>query len=399
MAKRFICSKMFTDVNIKIPNSIIKNCCKSRDFLISEDEMKSSNLILENSEYIRRKTSMVRDNELPSQGCDTCLRTEDNHFFNLWNEWDIQDYDAERDEKLITEDNFTTFEFMLSSVCDLKCIYCHPKDSSSWAKELGVPMHEGDENWKNTILSQLYELLEKKQFQDDTTYYFFFSGGEPTYNPETLVMIEKILDIVHSKTDNPVIVISTNANTKPKVLDKYIDLVRKYNNIQWIFDCSIDGVGEICEAIRYGIQWGRAIENIERLIVEPNVKIRISPTLNLYSVPTLEEFFSFFIDLFERHGQLAEDNFNTNMAQEMAMTPAFLPKEYKKYFNSSIKICEEMGVKKIHKHLIRVQSMVGTKHNDENKEKVRAQFEYFKQKRPDTDWERLFPHVVKLIGE
>lgn len=396
---RNVCSKMFTDLNIKFPNNIVKNCCKSNDYIMSAEEVSVDNMLLMNNEYVRRKSSMLFDDKLPKRGCDTCLNVgTGNSLFTSWNIWKINDFNEERDNKLLTDENFSTFEFMLSSACDLKCVYCHPKDSSSWAKEMGVPVYKGSDTWKETVLSQLYELLEKKEFDPKIHYFFFFSGGEPTYNPETIVMIQRMLEILSVKNCRASFVISTNANTKEKVLDKYIELVRNYPRIEWVFDCSLDGIGEVCEAIRYGIVWDRAIQNIERLSKEFNVKIRISPTVNLYSIPTMEEFVSFFIDLIKKNGRVTPDLFNFNMTQETPMSPASLPDEYKKYLDKPIEICKNNGVFYF-KHLQNVREIIGTNHNKDSTEKVKKQFQYFKEKRPDTDWDALFPHIVKLIGE
>lgn len=395
---RYVCSKMFTDLNIKFPNNIIKNCCKSNDYIMTDDEVKSDNIFITNKEYVRRKSSMLFDNELPKNGCDTCLNYKENSLFNTWNEWNIQGYDEHRDNNLITSEQFDLFEFMLSSACDLKCIYCHPKDSSSWAKELNVPVYKGSDKWKDTVLNQLYTLLERKVFNDDVNYFFFFSGGEPTYNPETIIMIEKMVSILSHKVKRLHFVISTNANTKETIFNRYIDLVKKYPNINWVFDCSIDGIGEVCEAIRHGIVWDRAIANMKIMMKQPNIKVRISPTVNLYSIPSMKEFVEYFVTLFEENNVIHEDMFNFNMAQEPAMSPAFLPTEYKQYLDKPIEICKNRNIS-FYKHLDQIKNIIGTDYTEDTKIKVKRQFDYFKEKRPATDWDKLFPHIVELVGE
>ena len=395
---RYVCSKMFTDVNIKFPNNIIKNCCKSNNYIITEEEIKSENIFVMNNEYIRRKSTMLFENELPKNGCDTCINFKENSLFNTWNQWNIEGFDAQRDNDLLMTEKFNQFEFMLSSACDLKCVYCHPKDSSSWANELSVPVHVGNNDWKTHVLSQLYDLLEKKEFEPCENYYFFFSGGEPTYNPETITMIEKIIEIVFKKTNKININIVTNANTKEKVFDKYIDLVNRYPNVKWVFDCSLDGVGKVCEAIRYGIVWDRAIINIKRMMEHPNITVRISPTINLYSIPTMEKFLLFFIELFEKHNRIERYMFNFNMAQEIEMCPSGLPNEYKYYLDNPIKICDNYNIV-FGDHLRQVQNIIGSNENLSTRKKIKTKFDYFKKMRPDTDWNSLFPHIVELIDE
>lgn len=385
---------MFTDLNIKFPYNCIKNCCKTNDVTISLDELSKSDFLIENKEYLRRKSSMLFDNKLPENGCDTCIITEPNSLFRSWNIWNEEITNSKK-EYLYKADSLNTYEFVLSSACDLKCVYCAPKDSTSWAKELGVPINQGSPEWEDQVLNELFLHLSKKEFTLDN-YYFFFSGGEPTYNPKTLWMIEKILELVPLSKSK--IIISTNANTKNFVFQKYLNLIRSKPDVNWVFDCSIDSVGEKCEAIRYGIKWDLAISNISQLLKEPNVDVRISPTINMYSIPDMEEFVKFFIDLFKKHSKKHEYIFNFNMVQETDLTPMSMPKKYKQYLNKPIKICKKENIK-FYSHLENVKNLIGSKIDETTSEKIEKKFNYFKLKRPTKDWDNLFPHVLDIIKE
>jgi sulfatase maturation enzyme AslB (radical SAM superfamily) len=391
--KRYVCSKMFTDVNIKFPYNCVKNCCKSNDYVSSVDDVLSEDFFLSNPEYIRRKTDMMVHNKLPVKGCDTCINTGEYSLFETWNTWNNE---KQNDPSILSSDLFETYEFVLSSACDLKCVYCHPKDSTSWAKEKGVPPNKGSDKWKQSVIAKLIESLKTKKFREDQTYTFFFSGGEPTYNTETLEFVNEILKYVPKKNTN--ICISTNANTKPKVFQKYLNAVQSDTTVNWIFDCSIDGIGEVCEAIRHGISWSNAIQNIDTLLQQPNVTVRISPTVNLYSIPTMSEFVHFFVDLFQKHGKIHNGMFNYNMAQEAGMSPANLPLEYNAYLDESISYLKSIDVS-YHAHLENIKNIIGTDYNEYKTVRMAEKFQYFKDKRPETDWEGLFPHIVKIIGK
>lgn len=335
---RYVCSKMFTDMNVKFPYDNIVNCCKARSYQISDEEFDSLekqglNPLIHNAEYLRRKSSMIDDNELPSNACDACIKTEPNSLFRTWNTWHSRDF-SNRD-KYMYGDNFTNYEFVLSSACDLKCVYCAPKDSSSWAKEMGVPVNRGNEKWKHQIQTALLDHLRQKEYDPDVDYWFFFSGGEPTYNPETLPLIEQIIDIV----PRPNIIISTNANTKPKVLDRYLDAVRRDRQIKWRFHCSIDDINERAEAIRYGLDWNQAISNMKILMQEPNVTVRVCPTVNLLSVPSMTDFVTYFYGLFQEYDHVNADMFDVNMVQEYNLSPWSMPEEYRSCLDEAIAFC------------------------------------------------------------
>lgn len=389
---QFICSKMFTDVNIKFPYNCVKNCCKSNDYELDVNEHAESSIFTDNSEYMRRKYDMLYLNKLPEGGCDTCIQAEPNSLFRNWNVWNNPISSDTRD-KLYHSDDFSTYEFVLSSACDLKCVYCAPKDSSSWAKELGVPVNKGDDDWSERVLYDLQMHLKHKTYDKDV--WFFFSGGEPTYNTETLPLIDDIIRLVPNKYLN--IVISTNANTKPKMMARFIDAVRNNPDVKWTFDCSVDGVGERGAAIRYGMDWARTVLNIREYLKQPNVTVRISPTVNLYSIPTMYEFVEYFYKMFNIHNKVHPHMFNFNMVQEPELSPWSMPAHYAD-LQPVIDFCE---VHDIHfsKHLINVQQLLGTKIDEHTATHIGTKLEYFKEKRPDVDWEELFPHVRKIIDE
>jgi sulfatase maturation enzyme AslB (radical SAM superfamily) len=391
---QYICSKMFTDLNIKFPYNCIKNCCKSNDIVIETDELSKENFLIENKEYLRRKASMLFKNKLPINGCDTCIITEPNSLFKSWNTWN-HEISSTQKEQFYQADLLNTYEFVLSSACDLKCIYCAPKDSTSWAKELNVPINKGNDQWEEAVLSELFKHLSNKNFTDDK-YYFFFSGGEPTYNPKTLWMIEKILELVPLSKSK--IIISTNANTKSSVFQKYLNVIRERREVNWVFDCSIDSVGKKCEAVRHGINWDLAISNISKLLQEPNVDVRISPTVNMYSIPDMEDFVNFFIRLFKDNNKLHKYIFNFNMVQEPDLSPMSMPIKYKQLLDNPIEICRKENIV-FYTHLQNVQNLIGTKIDNNTSFYVKEKFNYFKTKRPETDWDLLFPHVKDIIEE
>lgn len=392
---RYVCSKMFTDVNVKVPYDGLKNCCKTNDYVISDQEMhdleaRGHNILTHNAEYLRRKREMLDNNQLPMKGCDTCIQAEPNSLFRTWNTWEGRDFSNKK--QFLYGDNFTNYEFVLSSACDLKCVYCSDKDSSSWAKELGVPVNKGRSEWKDKILAALLDHLRNKTFDPNTSYWFFFSGGEPTYNPETLQLIEQIISIV----PQPNIIISTNGNTKPAVMKKYIAAVRDKPNVNWRFHCSVDGIGEYAEAIRHGMTWDNFISNITALMQEPNVTVRICPTVNLYSIPRMHEFVTYFHELFSKYDHVTPDMFDANMVQEPELSPWSMPDKYKSYLDSSIEYCDMYELDYAN-HLRNVREMIGTKVDKTTASKIQHKWDYFKLRRPENDWDGLFPHVNDII--
>jgi len=395
-----ICSKMFTDINIRFPYSSIKNCCKTEDESTSLHDIKKYGLI-ETPGYLAKKADMLFLNELPKNACNSCIKTEPYSLFRTWNEWK-DTFTNQQKTELYKSDNLQTFEFVLSSACDLKCIYCGSKDSTSWAKELGEDIHNGDEDWSNTVEYTLFEYLKQKKYTQEN-YWFFFSGGEPTYNPKTLHYIQEIKKHVPNNKLN--LVISTNINTKEKIFNRYLKEIQEDRNIKWTFDCSVDGIGNHCEAVRTGIIWDRAVANLKKLGLEPNVKIRISPTVNIYSLPQTFEFVSFFYNLlrneYEKNG-IIDYNLNTlfnhNIAMEPEMSILYIPRHYASHFDDAITFCKENGIYYA-KHLTNMKKLVGTKIEYAEPDAIKQKFNYFKLKRSEYNWDVLFPHIRNIVEE
>ena len=393
---------MFTDLNIRFPYSSIKNCCKTEDEVVSLHDIKKYGLI-ETPGYLAKKADMLFLNELPKDACRSCIETEPHSLFRSWNTWKNTFTDEQKLE-LYKSDNLHTFEFVLSSACDLKCIYCGSKDSTSWAKELGEDTNSVDEDWSNTVEHTLFEYFKQKEYTQDS-YWFFFSGGEPTYNPKTLRYIQEIKK--HVPNDKLRLVISTNINTKEKIFNRYLKEIQEDRNIKWTFDCSMDGIKEHCEAVRTGIVWNRAISNLKKLVLEPNVTIRISPTTNIYSLPQTFEFVSFFYNFLRKEykknrnkdARCLSDLFNNNLAMEPEMSILYIPKHYASYFDDAIAFCQEKGLHNPAKHLTNMKALVGTKIDEAEPEAIKQKFNYFKLKRSEYNWDELFPHVCDIVKE
>lgn len=75
-----------------------------------------------------------------------------------------------------------------------------------------------------------------------------------------------------------------------------------------------------------------------------------------------------------------------------------LPDSFKQYIDKAIEICHNRGIFYFD-FLQKIKDQVGTDFNPKSIKKAKTKFEYFKEKRPDVDWEKLFPHVVNLIED
>jgi len=394
---QYICSKMFTNINMKFPYNSVKNCCKTKDINLTIDELKNNkNIFIENKEYLNRKASMLFENKLPA-ACEYCIKLEPNNWFrSLYNEYynkNIIFTELEK-EKMHKGDQGQLFEFVLSSACDLKCVYCGPKDSTSWAKETNQDKNIGNEEWKKLILDQFINYLENKDFSNDHYYCFSFSGGEPTYNPETIILLEKLIKYIPPKKLE--LQFSTNLNTKEKIFNKYVNLIKKHSDILWQFQCSIDCLGEQFEAIRYGAKWDRVLTNLKILLSLDNVEVTLSPTLNIFSLPTLKEYLQFFVKLFKKYNKPLNKRIGFNMVMETGLSIQNLPKHYISAVDDAIKYCISENLNYA-RNLKRIRNVIGTKIRKNTYSDIIHCIQYFENKRPEINWYKTFPHLDDML--
>jgi sulfatase maturation enzyme AslB (radical SAM superfamily) len=396
MAERFVCSKLFTDLVLRMHLGHIHNCCVTKpnpsEFDQTEFDALGMDYFTHNAAFLARKRSMLLDNRLPA-ACSVCSETHPNSFFSKWNQWTDESLPSSA-EDLLTKDSFTWFEIGTSKACDLSCVYCSPKYSSTWAKELGLPTNDVDGDFRNKILTRFYQYLEAKSWDEDVLYRFCFAGGEPTYDPETLNTIDYLLNIVPHA--NLKIIIISNINTKSEIFERYMEKICTYTTVQWEIQCSLDGLEERCEAIRYGLDWSRAMRNLDGLLAcEGSLNIHVCPSHNLLSVPYLPEYYRYFTELFQKHGRRLE--FGSNMVMYGGFSVRNLTPRYRRYFDESLQYLEAQRLWT--GSLANARQIIGTTNSAHDLQGMIHWWEYMQNKRPNIKWQALFPHVDEVIGE
>jgi len=221
------------------------------------------------SDKLEALRNQFLNNKQPAM-CNRCWHEEANNKRSLR----LRLYDPENNTSDFTFGRADLIEERLSSykngplvltikngnICNAKCRVCHPNDSSRWiadAKKIhditGKRYYNLDQvemNWNDQQLNEIVMIagnLERLEL----------FGGEPSYNRQVSVLLDRLADAGLSK--NITLYINTNGGVD---ITERMPAVKEFKCVE--IGVSIDGVGQQFDYIRHGIKYETVIENIRR---------------------------------------------------------------------------------------------------------------------------------------
>lgn len=223
-----------------------------------------------------RKT--VSDNNI-DPGCSACythpLRQVTNKIFSIKPKHQVADTPE-------------WIEINFGNYCNLKCIMCHPYNSSQIEQEYNSNI----ETYNKNNFSYAIQPASTKWWDDPKIFQrvveicknavnINFSGGEPMLGP-----MHALLDVL---PDNAKISINTNLT---KLSDKVLASITRFKNCS--IQVSLDGTEHHHEYIRWGSKWNVIDTNIKKLMELP-INLTFSYLLqhtSIYTWPSLWDYLS-----------------------------------------------------------------------------------------------------------
>jgi organic radical activating enzyme len=277
---------------------------------------------LHNTPYKKAQRKIMLRNERPSE-CSYCWTQEDmgnlsDRHYRSGEPWaDIDLTNLTGDEDVIP----TYVEVNFSNVCNLKCSYCSPQYSSTWADETNrhgayptrVPHNEPSHfNGRRKPIPvrednpyveafwrwwpQLYPRLK----------HFRMTGGEPLLDKNTYRVFDYVLAL--PKMDLHLDVTS-NFSVDHHVFSRYLDYVRRLCDTQiehFMQYVSVDTGDWIqAEYIRNGLDMNLMLDHVNEYLTEvPNRNsLTFIVTLNNLSVTGLDQLLDYILELRARHSK------------------------------------------------------------------------------------------------
>lgn len=238
--------------------------------------------IFKNKKFKSLRGEILKDKI--TDNCRSCLKRENTtsagNFKGLRNHYNNLSIHSSVDYKDVSQFKLSALDLHWSSICDLKCVTCWAKQSSSIAREQNKPVNHTPTKVANRII----EFVTANQSELKEIY---LSGGEPTlikYNLKLLKQIEK----------RPDLILRVNTNMQWNQDNKIVQEILKFPNV--LFTCSIDGFGEKFEYIRRGANWNKTLANIKFLQEQPNVDIRANTVFFVLTAQQLHDIIDYFME-------------------------------------------------------------------------------------------------------
>lgn len=256
------------------------------------DDLKDQDIL--NCNTLKDVRKKFLDNEWPEQ-CRRC-RLEQESGKRSRNQWEATMYDFTREdaEKITLKDGTVTdrkilsMDLRLGNKCNLQCVMCYPGESNQWYK-----IQEKITGSKVFMIDQeVYDINNHEHFTwcDQEKYYDLltehaefvekikFGGGEPFLVKAHDVLLQNLLDKDLAK--NIELEYSVNVTVFP---DRFLDLLPKFKKVKLC--CSVDGYGEVNDAIRFPSKWSVVEKNLDFLELAPNnVDVFTSTTVSILNI-------------------------------------------------------------------------------------------------------------------
>jgi MoaA/NifB/PqqE/SkfB family radical SAM enzyme len=304
------CSLRWRYAQVDLKRGKVKACCKTPFHKVDDAELEaiSAKALFNNAYFVERRKEMLAGRK--HSDCSACWRHEE---VGVPSYRQVQGLKAQfatpsspKDAEAELADAYPThLEMILSTLCDLACVYCDPNFSSAWAAEArqnGLEP-EPDVVWEQSASATDFEGAFWEWYEAclPRLEYLQFNGGEPLLQKEFYRAIDRLLA---SDVEGLQVGLVTNLNTPPAQFSRFLsripDLVERFD---LRIGVSQEAVLNRAEYIRYGLDWSRFTSNLEALIdVLGGRPVNLVSTLSVLSVTSFPAYVDFILELSERRG-------------------------------------------------------------------------------------------------
>ena len=187
-----------------------------------------------NEEYVKLRKEMLQGKKIAD--CEFCWKTEAknqvSHRQKLFAKY-------KNLQTNINNKNIITTDYRFSNHCNFACVMCNHDNSTKWA-----------------ILDAVNNPVKEMEIDIATDHlkYVYLAGGEPLIVPKFKQFVRNIKNKNHTE-----LVINTNLS---KLDEQWIDILSQFK--KKCLTVSVDAYGEICEYIRWPMDWKKFVSNCNK---------------------------------------------------------------------------------------------------------------------------------------
>jgi organic radical activating enzyme len=319
-----LCLAKWKQVSLHLPTGLNNSCYHPPLHRIPVDEITSNPGALHNTAYKKQQRRDMLEGKRPKE-CQYCWNMEDlgnlsDRHYRSGEPWAAADFEQIKNSTGDEDDVIPSYvEVNFNHSCNLKCSYCSPQFSSSWADEVArhgayptqvphnspdhftgnrriIPVREEnpyvDAFWK--WWPQLYPHLE----------HFRMTGGEPLMDKNTYRVFDYVLANPSQKLH---LNVTSNFSVDEKLFERYLESVKKLcsgNNVEHFMQyVSLDAWGEPAEYIRHGLDFELVWRRVQRFLTEVPERSSLTfiITMNNLSVGSLHQLMQRILELRKKH--------------------------------------------------------------------------------------------------
>jgi len=318
-----LCLAKWKQVSLHLPTGLNNSCYHPPLHMIDPDAIKINPAALHNTWHKKAQRKVMLQQQRPTE-CSYCWNMEDqgklsDRHYRSGEPWAAMDFEQIKNSSGDEDDIIPSYvEVNFNHACNLKCSYCSPQFSSSWADEVArdggyptsathndpshfvgrnrpIPVREHNPyveafwSWWPT----LYPALE----------HFRMTGGEPLMDKNTYRVFDYVLAIPNPGLH---LNVTSNFSVEQSLFDRYITYVRAICDgriehfMQYV---SLDGWGSQAEYMRYGMNFDLVWSRVNQYLTEvPSYNsLTFIITMNNLSVSSLQQLLEGILELRKKH--------------------------------------------------------------------------------------------------
>ena len=425
------CLAKWNQVSLHLPTGLTNSCYHPPLHNIDAEALKNNPAALHNTAQKIKERQQMLKGEKPD-GCSYCWNIEDaggtsDRIYRSGEPWAIQDFESIKNKPIDSEWTPRYVEVNFNNACNLKCSYCSPQFSTTWAQEIDrygqyptSPAHNAPEHFqgRRRPIPQREENPYVEAFWRwwPTLYkslkHFRMTGGEPMMDKNTYKVLQYIID--NPKKDLHLNVTSNMCPPDQKLKNKYFDMIKQIcleekveHMMQFV---SVDAHGPQAEYIRHGLNWNlfqsTVEEFLERIPVRNSVTFII--TYNNLSVTTLDKLLNYIRELRQRYSTTYQRVwFDIPLLRQPAWQQiTLLPESYQQIHEDNItmmqKPAEGYGAYKDFEIQKMLRNLAYWKKNaDASTQQKKNFYAFFSEhdRRRGTSFEKTFPEMEEFWQE